>query len=497
MHMTGSEATRATTPGPTGGSAAPAPVYHAPEKVREDEVRRRPGIIVDTTFFLVATVAAAWLAFRLFEDSWRHTGWHLALLIPFWAVVAYLVLPRIHRMLAAVYVPPYFIGRSRTSDGLLGDPVNLAVDGTARQIHEAMTRAGWVLADDITARSSWAIVVSSVFKRSYPEAPVSPLLLFGRQQSLAYQQEVEGNAAQRHHMRFWRCPDGWLLPGGRRVQWLGGGTYDRSVGLSLFTLQITHKIDADIDIERDYIVDSVRHYNPEVPVDVIADFSTGYHHRNGGGDLIRTDGDLPVLDLTGVAVPERGISELPPGVLRASQGFPVATDEGGVVAADPDRPAGADEAPQPGSARPASIVVACVLTALLALSALVALPFSAADASTDLGPEFTADQAEAALGLLMLVLGGCYLAMVALAVLTFYGRSRPRVWLMAVTTAALVGSEAMRISGALGGDRSGADDAVLAVGVIILLTLTAPAASEWSRNRLGTRTLGRRRRQIG
>ena len=31
-------------------------------------------------------------------------------------------------------------------------------------------------------------------------------------------------------------------------------------------------------------------------VAVIRDFSTGYHSRNGGGDVIRTDGDLPIID---------------------------------------------------------------------------------------------------------------------------------------------------------------------------------------------------------
>ena len=36
---------------------------------------------------------------------------------------------------------------------------------------------------------------------------------------------------------------------------------------------------------------------------VIRDFSTGYHSRNGGGDLIETDGDLPIVDLTGVEAP--------------------------------------------------------------------------------------------------------------------------------------------------------------------------------------------------
>ena len=98
-------------------------------------------------------------------------------------------------------------------------------------------------------------------------------------------------------MRFWRCPEGWLLPGGRRVDWLAAGTFDTAVGLSLFTLQVTHRIDPDTDIERDHIVATVRAGDPRVDVEVLRDFSTGYHSRNGGGDSIRTDGDLPIVDV--------------------------------------------------------------------------------------------------------------------------------------------------------------------------------------------------------
>jgi len=202
---------------------------------------------------------------------------------------------------APIYVPDYFIGRARTSDGLLGDPVNLAVLGTEDELRTAMSGAGWTLADPVSLRSSIGIVTSTLRRESYAEAPVSPLFLFGHQQDLAYQQEVDGNPAQRHHVRFWRCPDGWLLPGGRRVDWLAAGTFDRSVGLSLFTLQITHKIDADTDVERDHVVDSLRAAPVAARIEVIKDFSTGYHSRNGGGDSIRTDGDLPIVDLRGGA----------------------------------------------------------------------------------------------------------------------------------------------------------------------------------------------------
>ena len=81
------------------------------------------------------------------------------------------------------------------------------------------------------------------------------------------------------------------------MDWLAAGTFDTAVGLSLFTLQVTHRIDADTDIERDHIVATLSAADARVRVDVIPDFATGYHARNGGGDSIRTDGDLPIVDV--------------------------------------------------------------------------------------------------------------------------------------------------------------------------------------------------------
>src|SRR4051794_16505665 len=270
--------------------------------------RASVSTVVDYFFFVFGGVAAVWLAWLVLTESFEW-GWFLILFfVLFWVVLAYLVLPRLHRILTEIYVPDYFIGRARTSDGLLGDPINLALLGSEAQLDDAMREAGWTRADDVTLRSSGRIIGSTLLRRSYDEAPVSPLFLFGRQQDVAYQQEVKGNPAKRHHVRFWRCPDGWLLPGGRRVEWLAAGTFDRSVGFSLFTLQITHKIDANTDIERDHIVSTLVDADVGADVTVIKDFSTGYHARNGGGDTIETDGDLPVVDLSRVRVDAQGAS---------------------------------------------------------------------------------------------------------------------------------------------------------------------------------------------
>ncbi|WP_082571166.1 LssY C-terminal domain-containing protein [Agromyces sp. Root1464] len=285
----------------SGGPIGGVPVGGAPIAVERPR-RVSFNAVLDGFFFVYAGIAAVWLAWLVLTESFAFGWFGILFFLAFWVVLAYLVLPRLHRILTTIYVPDYFIGRARTSDGLLGDPVNLAFDGDEASVHAAMRTAGWTRADDVTGVSSWRIIASTVTRRSYDEAPVSPLFLFGRQQDFAYQQEVEGNPARRHHVRFWRTPDGWLLPGGRRVDWLAAGTFDRAVGFSLFTLQITHKIDADIDIERDHIVDTVIAANPEARVDLLADFSTGYHSRNGGGDTITTDGDLPVVDVGAVPV---------------------------------------------------------------------------------------------------------------------------------------------------------------------------------------------------
>lgn len=252
-------------------------------------------------FIALALLASLWLtALLLLRPTPSFIAWLLNLLC-FWLVLTYLVLPRAHQLFTVLYVPDYFIGRTHTGDGLLGDPVNLAIDGTEQDIHAAMLRAGWVKADPITIRSSLGIVRSTLLRRPYPAAPVSNLYLFGHPQAFAYQQEVDGNASQRHHVRFWPTPPEWMLPGGVPVGWLAAGTYDRSIGLSSFTLQFTHKIDADTDVERDYIINTVRYADHDTSVRVLPDFTSAYHARNGGGDEVQTDGDLPVLDVTDAA----------------------------------------------------------------------------------------------------------------------------------------------------------------------------------------------------
>jgi len=271
--------------------------------------RRSVARTLDGVCFVVAGVASVWLVYLVLTQGFTSGWFQVWFYLVFWLLLAYVALPRLHRILTYIYVPNYFIGRTRTSDGLLGDPINLALLGSEDQMHSAMLEARWTRADDLSVRSAGRIAMSTILRRSYDKAPVSPLMLFGRNQDFAYQQEVRNNPSRRHHVRFWRCPDGWLLPGGHRADWLAAGTYDRAVGFSIFTLQVTHKIDENTDVERDHIVETLSRASPAISLTVLENFATGYHSRNGGGDAIVTDGNMPVLDLRRVAVSPRAQEE--------------------------------------------------------------------------------------------------------------------------------------------------------------------------------------------
>ena len=254
------------------------------------------------------------------------------------------------------------------------------------------------------------------------------------------------------------------------------------MGLSLFTLQITHKIDADIDVERDYIVDSILYHVPGSSVRVLENFSTGYHHRNGGGDEIRTDGDLPVVDLGAVPVPEVSAADLPFGVVRAARGYDDPQAEGGIASGDDDRPVD-DVPPDPGHLpRPAALTAGCALVAVTVLVLLVLAIRDLVD-GLDLDEFAGLEESEVVPATIALAvfIGAVYGAMGVLALLTYLGYARPRVWLLALTAVSMFSTEYGRLTLDPGQDTFLGGYPVSGVNVLILLLLTTQATRTWSR----------------
>ena len=183
---------------------------------------------------------------------------------------------------------------TRTGTGIPGDPLNVGLVGSRDDILHAMDAAKWFPADPITLRTSLEIVGSVVLDRPYHAAPVSPLYYQGKKEQLAFEKPDGRSADRRHHVRLWQVLDKGTT--GRPV-WLGAATFDRGVGLSHYTGQVTHHIGPDIDAERDLLMRDLREAGMVEALFQISGIGPTLFGRNGGGDPYYTNGEIDIASL--------------------------------------------------------------------------------------------------------------------------------------------------------------------------------------------------------
>lgn len=190
---------------------------------------------------------------------------------------------------------------TRTAQGIAGDPVNVGLVGTEADIIRAMHAAGWLPADPVTLRSSIAIIGSVLLDRPDPQAPVSPLYYDHRVEDLAFEKEVGRSADRRDHVRLWK-----VLENGEegRPVWLGAATYDRGVGLSHYTGQVTHHVGPDIDAVRALLIDDLEAARMVEAVYQVTGVGPAINGRNGGGDRYYTDGEVWIARLVADGRPD-------------------------------------------------------------------------------------------------------------------------------------------------------------------------------------------------
>jgi len=224
------------------------------------------------------------------RHRWKHVAMLLGAGILVYLVVAYLLIPSVWKRYTRKHPSLEDLpGVTYTADGIPADPINVALIGTKDEVIKIMLAAKWYPADKLTLRSSLKIAEASVFKREYEDAPVSSEFLFGRKQDLAFEQAVGDNPRHRHHVRFWETEK--LDADGRPV-WLGAAIFDKRVGLSRTTGQITHETAPDIDAERDKLFDDLKKTGELEEFIIVPEFHKIREGRNGEGNPWRTDGDL-------------------------------------------------------------------------------------------------------------------------------------------------------------------------------------------------------------
>lgn len=257
-------------------------------------------------------IVCVWLIVFVFRLTDSRLPTVLALTLTY-GIAAYLILPRAVRMglklLQRKRVPRFTI----TGDGLPGDPVNVVLIGTLRQLHAAFATAGWSEADRLGAASSWRMVRAFLLNSPYPTAPFSTLYLYGRGQDVGFQKAIDNSPRKRHHIRFWALSltraedalggaDFWLNtdrpPDSEHVLWVGAGTKDTGFSLTRLTFQITHATDSDTNAERDYIIAELQNHRV---IGTVSSVRAGQHLPAERVNHYITDGEVTVASLLAVS----------------------------------------------------------------------------------------------------------------------------------------------------------------------------------------------------
>jgi len=184
------------------------------------------------------------------------------------------------------------------SNGRPSDLVNLMLVGSRQQITEAFRAAGWVEAEPSNMHSRIQGIRAFVEGRSSGSFPMSALLLNDEEADMSWQKGLN-DMSKRHHIRIWKQPQMW---DGQEV-WAAAATRDIDFAYMHHGSAMTHRIDGNIDQERDKIAYDLAFTSYVDVLDWQERSSIPGVTRNGTGDLMNTDKKLAVLRLRDTETP--------------------------------------------------------------------------------------------------------------------------------------------------------------------------------------------------
>ena len=177
--------------------------------------------------------------------------------------------------------------RVHDAKGNMGDMINFVIVGSQDKVQAALSAADWHVADVDSKEAGLKAILNTYQRKDYVEMPMSHLYLFDRMQDFGYEQaEAFSVVATRHHFRIWKTPFTY----NSEPVWVGAATHDTGFEKDVRTGKLTHKIDPNVDAERENLATSLQksgktknmtYYVPPDPVQEAKNASGGSYHSDG------------------------------------------------------------------------------------------------------------------------------------------------------------------------------------------------------------------------
>lgn len=180
------------------------------------------------------------------------------------------------------------------AEGTEGDLVNFIIFGNEEQIKGALLDMGWVIVDKSIKDTILRGAMGTFSKQAYLTMPMSELMVFGRVQDYGFaHSDPVMTVAERHHFRLWKAP---FAAEGQEV-WVGAGTHDVGFDKDQRNGKVTHKIDSNVDGEREFIGDSLKHSGQVVKLDYAERENKITKANTAHGQEIFSDGRVLLIHL--------------------------------------------------------------------------------------------------------------------------------------------------------------------------------------------------------
>jgi hypothetical protein len=140
-------------------------------------------------------------------------------------------------------LPPRVTNR----EGREGDMLNLIFQSKEEDLQQAFAQAGWLKVEKSKRLIFWHLLWQ---RGHYTKLPMDRLYVFGRSQDYSYAlPDPLSIVARRHHLRIWKT--GHVVDG--VPLWVAAATQDVSIHFVKHKFRLFHRIDPNVDAERDFI----------------------------------------------------------------------------------------------------------------------------------------------------------------------------------------------------------------------------------------------------
>ena len=181
-------------------------------------------------------------------------------------------------------------------------------------LQRAFARAGWVRTDKWRPMFVWHLLQHGINDAKLPMARFN---LYGRVQDYSYAlPDPEAVVSRRHHLRIWKT--GCTV--NETPIWVGAATHDLAIEIAKRGHLINHRIDPDVDAERNFIGAELAGVSSVIRQKYLLREDPVFRAQTVSGEKYYSDSRILFLDLQQASLSNADVLKQSSIIIRASTG---------------------------------------------------------------------------------------------------------------------------------------------------------------------------------